>query len=358
MKYIVYKTTNLVNNFIYIGVHHTNDNLTFDKYLGNGIFIDKPSSYEKAKTKFQQAVKEFGVHNFRRETLAVFDNDVDAYNLEETLVNEEFLARADVYNMILGGRINHCLGVKVFQYDLNGNYMKEYKSFQDAGDQLGKDATTIRKAALYKLRVSEKYYFNTDKVDKIDLTLYNNIEKTKVYRYKKSGEYDREFESYGAAGRDTECSPANVRKGCLLGYCVTDLYYFSLVKETSYDKARSIQIAERTVHKYDSEGNYLESYETQREAEKANEGSNITKAIKNKSVDFNGFMWSLEKLPKFNAVGVSKNSKKKVGKFDDEGNLLKTYDSGRQACREEGNGVQNVLSGKYPKHKGFVYKYI
>ena len=69
-------------------------------------------------------------------------------------------------------------------------------------------------------------------------------------------------------------------------------------------------------------------------------------------------MWSLEKLPKFNAVGVSKNSKKKVGKFDDEGNLLKTYDSGRQTCREEGNGVQNVLSGKYPKHKGFVYKYI
>lgn len=35
MKYIVYKTTNLVNNYIYIGVHGTDTLETFDKYLGN-----------------------------------------------------------------------------------------------------------------------------------------------------------------------------------------------------------------------------------------------------------------------------------------------------------------------------------
>lgn len=358
MKYIVYKTTNIVNNFIYIGVHHTNDDLSFDGYLGNGVYIYRPTSYEKAKTKFQQAVKEFGVHNFKRETLAVFDTDVEAYNLEETLVNEEFLSRADVYNMILGGRINHCLGIKVFQYDLNGNFMKEYKSFQDAANFLNKDSTTIRRAALYKLRVSEKYYFNTDKLDKIDLSLYNNVNKVKVYRYTKDGKYDTEFESYGSAGKISGCSPANVRKGCLLGYCVLDSYYFSLVKCESYDKARNIQISEREVHKYDSNGDYIESYSSQRDAEIKNIGSNITKAIKTKSVDYNGFMWSLEKLPKFNCKGISKNSKKKVGKFDLEGNLIETYESGRKACKENGVGVQNVLSGKYAKHKGYIYKYI
>ena len=32
MKYIVYKTTNLVNNYIYIGVHKTNTPYEFDGY--------------------------------------------------------------------------------------------------------------------------------------------------------------------------------------------------------------------------------------------------------------------------------------------------------------------------------------
>ena len=68
MKYIVYKTTNLINNYIYIGVHKTQDPNIFDSYIGCGVYINKPYTYEKAKTKFQQAVKEFGTSNFRRET--------------------------------------------------------------------------------------------------------------------------------------------------------------------------------------------------------------------------------------------------------------------------------------------------
>jgi hypothetical protein len=52
MKYIVYKTTNLINNYIYIGVHGTEDPNIFDGYIGCGVNIHQPHSYEKAKTKF------------------------------------------------------------------------------------------------------------------------------------------------------------------------------------------------------------------------------------------------------------------------------------------------------------------
>lgn len=358
MKYIVYKTTNLINNFIYIGVHHTNDDLKFDYYLGNGIDIRKPSSYEKSKTKFQQAVKEFGVSNFKREIIAVFDNEEDAYTLEGILVNEDFLSRSDVYNMILGGAINHSNGIKVFQYDVNGNFLKEYKSYANAANELGKDQTTIRKAVEFKLRVEEKYYFNTDKVEKLDLSLYNNINKVKVYRYLCTGEFDREFESYGKAGKESDSSPANIRKGCMLGYLVKNKYYFSTIKQKSFDKARKIQIETRKVYQYDSNGNFIKEYETQKQAELDNPGSNITKSIKLKSLDFNNYMWSLEKLDNFNSKGISKNSKRKVGEFDKEGNLIKTWNSGRQCAKEVGSSVQNVLSGKYSTHKGKIYKYI
>lgn len=38
MKYIVYKTTCLVNDKIYVGVHQTQDPNKFDGYLGRGFY--------------------------------------------------------------------------------------------------------------------------------------------------------------------------------------------------------------------------------------------------------------------------------------------------------------------------------
>ena len=37
IKYIVYETRNIVNNKIYIGVHHTTTPYEFDNYLGCGV---------------------------------------------------------------------------------------------------------------------------------------------------------------------------------------------------------------------------------------------------------------------------------------------------------------------------------
>ena len=46
MNHIVYLTLNKVNNKLYIGVHQTNE-LEFDGYLGNGIYVDSPKTYKK-----------------------------------------------------------------------------------------------------------------------------------------------------------------------------------------------------------------------------------------------------------------------------------------------------------------------
>lgn len=354
MKYIVYKTTNKVNNYIYIGVHKTANPDIFDGYIGCGVNIKIPYTYEHSKTKFQQAVKEFGFSNFYRETLAIYDTPEEAYELEGIIVNEDFLSRNDVYNMILGGVINRVEGIKVFQYNANGYYMREYDSYESAARELNVQGSSVRRAVLYKYRINE-YYFNTDKVDKIDTSLYNTNLKVKVFRYLKGGQFDEEFESYNDAARNSDSSPSNIRSATLTGYCVKDKYYFSFIKSDTYDKARSLQIRTREVHKYNKEGTYIESYQTQEEAERKNPFSNITKAIKLKSLDENGFMWSLEKLDFFNCP---KCKRRKVGEFDDNGNLVKVWDSARQCAREVGGAVQNVLNGKYSKHKGKIYKYI
>ena len=98
MKYIVYQTTNLINGKIYIGQHKTKDPNVFDQYIGCGIKINMPSSYENPSSPLQYAVKKYGVKNFKRTTIKVFDTLEEALALEAELVDYEFLKRPDTYN--------------------------------------------------------------------------------------------------------------------------------------------------------------------------------------------------------------------------------------------------------------------
>lgn len=88
MFYTVYKTTNLVNGKIYIGSHKTKD--LDDGYLGSGKYL-------------WHAINKHGVENFKKEILFVFDNPEEMYAKEAELVNEDFLAEENTYNLKVGG---------------------------------------------------------------------------------------------------------------------------------------------------------------------------------------------------------------------------------------------------------------
>lgn len=84
----LYKITNNINGKIYIGIHST-DNLD-DGYMGSGVALGR-------------AYTKYGAHNFTKEILENFTDPKDMYLREEEMVNEEFIARSDVYNMKIGG---------------------------------------------------------------------------------------------------------------------------------------------------------------------------------------------------------------------------------------------------------------
>lgn len=88
MLHLVYKITNKLNGHYYIGVHSTLN--IEDGYMGSGNLI-------------RRAIKKYGIENFSKEILFLFDNRKDAFYKEMELVDSTTLADGMCYNLSFGG---------------------------------------------------------------------------------------------------------------------------------------------------------------------------------------------------------------------------------------------------------------
>lgn len=88
MFYTIYKVTNIINKKVYIGKHQTK-NLD-DGYMGSGKHL-------------KRAIEKYGIDNFKKEILFVFDNESDMNAKEASLVTKDFVKESTNYNLCPGG---------------------------------------------------------------------------------------------------------------------------------------------------------------------------------------------------------------------------------------------------------------
>jgi hypothetical protein len=106
--YTVYKITNKIDGKIYIGKHQTKD--INDEYMGSG-------------KRLLYAIKKYGMQNFTKEILFIFDNKEAMDRKEFEIVNSEFVMREDTYNIALGGQ-----GGKLFPHKYTLNLSEEERN--------------------------------------------------------------------------------------------------------------------------------------------------------------------------------------------------------------------------------------
>lgn len=356
LKYIVYLTTNLINKKIYIGVHGTLTPYKFDGYLGNGVKINDKYTYKYSKTPFEAAVNKYGPNNFIRKTLKVFDNLQDALDLERWLVDEQFIRRKDTYNIALGGGIPPVKTKTIYQYSLNGEFIKEWNSITNAAIYYKCSPSTIG-SSIFNRTPSLKYLWTDYKYDKLDLkTFIIDKNKTYTYLYDIEGKLINEFNSILECSKYIKEDSQKVSKAIRGKFCIANKYYCSDIKYDKFPIQNFINHKNDKLYQYDLQGNFIKEWNNYSEIKKyfgKDIGIHAAIRLNNSCM---GFQWSWEKLPNMKEL-KPKTKARKVGKYTLEGKLIQIFNTVREA-KADTCGAPNVLAGKRKTAGGFVWKYL
>lgn len=148
-----------------------------------------------------KAIRKYGEENFKRTIIRIFPNTEEgkkqAFDLETQLVTETLVKSKTCYNVALGGG-NSCSEKKrVYQFDLNGEFLRSHESVSAAAASLNFHGNlytatkSIRNNCLGTSSSSYGYVWSYKK----EFRDPRNGNKRKIAQYTLNGKFIRTFES-------------------------------------------------------------------------------------------------------------------------------------------------------------------
>ncbi len=348
MKWIVYCTTCTENGKIYIGVHKTENPEIFDGYIGNGINIGW--NIKNPHTAFQYAIKKYGFSKFKRNTLYVFDSEEQAYAKESEIVTKDFIKQKTNYNTCLGGRYAGHIYDELYQYALDGTFIKTWDSIGDAIRYYGCNSNRFNMAIKDKRSAYNSYWSKTF-FDKLDTTLYRKSVHSEIYCYDKTGELYKIYDSVADIIDDLGFTKASIQDSCSHKIPLHGFYFISDDSDINdIIKTRELvfSLSDNSVSKY-KDGKLVKTYPSIAQAAKENKiSSNIIK----KEIKANTGTWAYGYMDTYH---VNSKAGVQIDQYDLEGNFIKTWDTYSQ-CRKKFPNVKAVLCGGRKHTHGYTFK--
>ena len=197
----IYKVTNLINNKIYIG-----QSINIYKRWEAHKYVSLNKNSQEYNIYFHNALRKYGINNFLFEIIEQCNKD-ELDEKEKYWIEYYDSCNRDIgYNESKGGYGYNGERYHIEQYDLDGNFIKEWDSVYEAAKSLNTSITNIRCCILYPDEQKSAAGFQWKrKGDSRIITKYSpnyyleGLEKGRkrkqIKQYNKNNEYVQTFES-------------------------------------------------------------------------------------------------------------------------------------------------------------------
>ena len=361
--YSVYKHTNVINGKVYIGIT-VNEPVVRWGRNGDGY----STQY------FGIAIKKYGWENFKHEILFENLSAKEASQKEIELIKEYDATNSEKgYNIAKGGLTGDVRHPKtVYQYSLDGKFIKEYPSLSQAAYENNTKHSIIGNACRSGINhKSINYRWSYEYLGEQvawDLMRNNNFYQ-EVYCYDLDGNYLRRYETVTEAQDDTGIDNSAIC-GCYKGKTsnTKGLRWFTeyqgdKIEPLNYCVNKKGQIVKafelrdlklRPIYQYDSEGIYIAKYDSARIAAEALNFNNLNNAcIASERYGYKtyGFYWSynyyengfkpIKNKPK-NGKRNKQFTQTPVYSYDDKGRYVRDYLSLEDAANAVGGKIYTL----------------
>jgi hypothetical protein len=255
---------------------------------------------------------------------------------------------------------------KVFQYDLNGNFIKEWDRPEQASKELNVSHSGISSVCNGKNKTAGGFIWKRN--GNTDFSRNLEPKKTtakKIFQYDLKGKFIKEWDSVSAASKALSIEATSICYSCSLKIKTAGGFIWKYPDDTDFSlNMLPDKTPAKKVFQYDLKGNFIKEWDS---AEKASKSinrslSNISSACTGRNKTAGGFIWkypgdtdfSLNMLP-------DKTNEKKVIQYDLKGNLIKEWGSIQQASKAlniADSSMTAVCKGRLKTSGGFIWKYL
>ena len=388
-KWCVYMHVNKVNNKVYVGQTCQQPP---EKRWGNDGAGYKCNGGNRH---FQNAIQKYGWDNFEHIIFANNLSKEDADKIETLLIALYETTNHDKgYNIAVGGNVHVGVGennpfygkhhtddtknrlsevrsIPVVQLNLNGEYIKEFRSGREASRATGVDESTINDCCIKKphcksgggfLWVYKKDYNSDNNIS------YDNSALRPVVQLDKLGNFIAEYNTIKNASIITSVHNSNITVCCKGDYNHAGGYIW--VYKEEYDPNKTYIYKNpvyREVVQIDVDGNIVATYESITEASNTTgiKNSTISRCCAKDGTTAGGFVWKYADqdydIEKIKSTNYKKRpTRLPVIQYDLEGNFIAEYKSIADAVRNTNASKTRILScchGEQEQTKGFIWKW-